>query len=336
MGAGIFGLSSAWAMVQRGARVQVIDPQGVAAGASGGIVGALAPHTPERWNAKKAFQFDSLVMAEDFWRRVDAASGRDSGYGRLGRLQPVKDAKALDLARARAETARDLWQDKFTWEVLQAQGDWMPSSETGLVVRDSLSARLHPRQACESLAEALRRAGVSILRDGAAKGQVLWATGVAGLTALSDHFDRPLGNGVKGQAALIGFDGRGLPQIFAEALHIIPHADGTTAIGSTSERDFEAPDTTDDRLTDVITRARAALPAIADAPVLARWAGLRPRAKSRAPMLGAWPDRPGHYIANGGFKIGFGMAAKAGEVMADLVLDGHNTIPEDFHPSASF
>ena len=23
---------------------------------------------------------------------------------------------------------------------------------------------------------------------------------------------------------------------------------------------------------------------------------------------GAWPDRPGHFIANGGFKIGFGMA----------------------------
>ena len=35
-----------------------------------------------------------------------------------------------------------------------------------------------------------------------------------------------------------------------------------------------------------------------------RWAGLRPRARSRAPMLGAWPGRPGHFIANGGFKIG--------------------------------
>ncbi len=61
-----------------------------------------------------------------------------------------------------------------------------------------------------------------------------------------------------------------------------------------------------------------------------RWAGARPRAKP-APMLGAWPDRDGHFIANGGFKIGFGMAPKVAATMADLVLEGINTIPEGFH-----
>ncbi len=47
-------------------------------------------------------------------------------------------------------------------------------------------------------------------------------------------------------------------------------------------------------------------------------------------MLGAWPGRPGHFIANGGFKIGFGMAPKVGEVMAALVLEGRNDIPPGF------
>ena len=41
-GAGVFGLSVAWACARRGAKVRVIDPFGPAAGASGGIVGALA------------------------------------------------------------------------------------------------------------------------------------------------------------------------------------------------------------------------------------------------------------------------------------------------------
>ena len=59
-GAGIFGLSIAWACALRGARVQVIDPNGIGAGASGGIVGALAPHVPENWNAKKEFQFQMI------------------------------------------------------------------------------------------------------------------------------------------------------------------------------------------------------------------------------------------------------------------------------------
>ena len=50
--------------------------------------------------------------------------------------------------------------------------------------------------------------------------------------------------------------------------------------------------------------------------------GIRPRAASRQPVLGPWPGRPGHFIANGGFKIGFGMAPKAAQAMADLLLEG--------------
>ena len=42
-GAGIFGLSVAWACQKKGARVRVIDPGGPGAGASGGVVGALEP-----------------------------------------------------------------------------------------------------------------------------------------------------------------------------------------------------------------------------------------------------------------------------------------------------
>ncbi len=87
-GAGIFGLSVAWSCAKRGAKVRVIDPNGPGAGSSGGLVGALAPHVPERWNAKKAFQFDSLIMAEAYWAEVEAVSGKSPGYARSGRLQP--------------------------------------------------------------------------------------------------------------------------------------------------------------------------------------------------------------------------------------------------------
>jgi glycine oxidase len=52
-------------------------------------------------------------------------------------------------------------------------------------------------------------------------------------------------------------------------------------------------------------------------------------------MLGPWPGRPGHFIANGGFKIGFGVAPKVAEVMADFILDGRDTIPDDFRVGAS-
>ncbi|MFY0595428.1 MAG: FAD-dependent oxidoreductase [Cognatishimia sp.] len=337
MGAGAFGLSVAWACAKRGAKVQVIDPIGVAAGSSGGIVGALAPHTPENWNPKKAFQLESLLMAEAFWSEIEEVSGLPTGYGRLGRLQPIADERAMALALQRVETSKTLWKGLAQWQILSAEdvGSWAPQSPTGKLIHDTLSARVHPRLACHALAKALTANGVSISPSGRHEGMTVWATGWEGLKELSQHHHRMVGNGVKGQAALFQLDRRNQPQLYADALHIIPHADGTVALGSTSEREFDDPSYTDAQLDDVIERAIKAMPALANAPVLERWAGVRPRARSRAPMLGVHPFRSGAFVANGGFKIGFGMAPKVGEVMADLVLEAKDGIPVDFKPQAS-
>jgi len=326
MGAGVFGLSVAYACAKRGAKVRVIDPHGVAAGSSGGLVGALAPHVPENWNDKKAFQFESLIMAEAFWQDVSTLAGADVGYARSGRLQPLADDRAVELARARAGTAQELWQGKAIWQVM-AVGDaaWMPPSPSGKVVFDTLSALIHPRRATGALAQAVMALGGEVVAQGAGEGQVVWATGWDGMKEVG-------GNGVKGQAALLRYDAVGQPQLFADALHIIPHGDGTVAVGSTSEREFDAPFATDAALDDVLARAYAAFPVLEGAELIERWAGVRPRSKSRAPVLGLHPTRKGDYIANGGFKIGFGMAPKVGDVMADLVLDGKDTIPEGFKP----
>lgn len=330
-GAGIFGLSVAWIAVQRGANVQVVDPNGAASGSSGGIVGALAPHVPENWNAKKAFQLESLLMAQHFWAEVEAAGGGASGYVRSGRLQPIADAAAQQLAQKRSTTAKDLWKHHAIWEVIpQPQTSWTPISPSGHVIRDTLSALIQPRHACDALVQALKSKGVEVATDAKAQGQTLWATGVTGLQELTAAHTRSMGNGVKGQAALLDCDARGLPQLFAGGVHIVPHHDGTVAIGSTSERDFTEPVTTDTKLDDVIATARAAVPALQDAPVIDRWAGVRPRSRSRAPMLGHWPDRPGHFVANGGFKIGFGMAPKVAHVMVDLMLENKDAIPDGF------
>lgn len=331
-GAGIFGLSIAYAALLRGARVRLIETARVGAGSSGGVVGALAPHVPEVWNAKKEFQLDSLLMAADWWRSVEALTGLPTGYARLGRLQPLPDERAVAAAHTRSVAAQTLWRGQAAWQVVPATGaDWEPASPTGLLIHDTLSARLHPRLAATALAAAITALGGEFTDDTAHTGPVVWATGTAGLADLTADLGRPAGTGVKGQAALLLHDARGQPQLFVDGLHIVPHADGTVAIGSTSETRWADATSTDAQLEALIRTARAALPALADAPVIERWAGLRPRATSRAPLLGPWPRRPGHFIANGGFKIGFGMAPKIAEVMADLLLNGHDTIPPDFH-----
>ena len=60
-GGGIFGLSVAWEAALRGAGVRVVESAHIGAGASGGLVGALTPHTPEGWNPVKALQLQSLL-----------------------------------------------------------------------------------------------------------------------------------------------------------------------------------------------------------------------------------------------------------------------------------
>ncbi len=336
-GAGIFGLSLAWVCLQRGARVRVIDPNGPGAGASGGLVGALAPHVPENWNSKKGFQLESLLMAQPFWSEVETEGGVSSGYTRAGRLQPIIDAHALTLAQRRADTAKTLWGPAATWQVIDTPPvpAWAPHSATGFWILDTLSAHLHPKRACQSLVAALSARGAEITREGRDAGTVVWATGVADLDRISQSVGRTVGNGVKGQAALLQFAMPDGQQLFADGLHFVPHVDGTLAIGSTSEREYDTEDQTDDQLDALIDRARELLPALRDAPILSRWAGIRPRSKSRAPMLGPHPLDPTQFIANGGFKIGFGMAPKCANVMADLVLEGRDAIPEAFRPEAS-
>jgi glycine oxidase len=330
LGAGIFGLSIGWAAARRGARVCVIDPAGPGAGASGGLVGALAPHAPEDWTPAKAFQLDALLMAADWWATVAGAGGRDPLYARSGRLQPIADEAALSRAEARARSAREFWHGAAVWEIVPAAAaaPWLPPPPTGLVVRDSLSARIAPRAALSALVAAIVARGGRIVTEGTPRGALVHATGHEGLAGIP-----PLGTGVRGQAALLAYDARDLPQIYAEGLHIVPHGDGMTAIGSTTERDWGVGQAgTDDRLEAVIARARALCPALAVAPVTERWAGIRPRASSRQPILGAHPHRPGAFIANGGFKIGFGLAPRIAEVMVDLVLEGRDAVPEAFRP----
>ncbi len=337
MGGGIFGLATAWECTRRGARVRLIERDRIGAGSSGGLVGALAPHVPEAWNEKKAFQLASLLTAESFWAEVKARSGIDPGYARLGRLQPLADADAVAQAERRVESASTLWRGAAEWRVERGADSWRGQSPTGLWVRDTLSARLHPRHAAAALVAAIREAGGEVIEQQGLEdrppepvGKVLWATGVQGLAALSADLCRPVGTGVKGQAALFACSAAKRPQLFIDGLHIVPHGDGTVAVGSTSERDWQDDSATDDQLDRLIGKARAACPMLADAPVIDRWAGVRPRASTRAPLLGPWPGREGHYVANGGFKIGFGMAPKVAGVMADLMLDGRDAIPEGF------
>lgn len=323
-GAGVFGLSIAFTLLRRGAQVRVIDPNGPGAGSSGGVLGALAPHVPENWNAKKQFQLESLLMAPAFWADVAQISGADPMFRRSGRVQPLNEADR-PLAEARSDGAAALWRGEADWFVKEGQF-W---GQSGLWIHDTLTAQVQAAAATRALAAACVALGADVLTDAEPKGAIVLAKGASGLTELSAELSKTVGVPVKGQAALLRADIGEVPQLFVDGLHVLAHLDGTVAVGSTTERDVDHLQT-DEQLDALVEKAKMLVPVLRDAPVIQRWAGFRPRAKSRAPMLGGHPKREGIFIANGGFKIGFGMAPKVAEVMADLLLDGRDTIPQGF------
>src|SRR5690606_37402779 len=209
-GAGVFGLACAWELLRRGIRVRVFEAARIGAGASGGHVGALAPHAPENWNAKKQVQLEALIAAEGWWTEVAAAGGVDPGYARTGRIQPVPEGSEARMAE-RIEAARANWPEWAGMEMTDApQAPLVPLSPSGLWLVDRLTARVSPRRAGAALAAAIiARGGELIEGQAAPDAPAIWATGVAGLAPFG-------GGGVKGQSALLALDMADAPQVFAE------------------------------------------------------------------------------------------------------------------------
>ncbi|MDF1606657.1 FAD-dependent oxidoreductase [Hoeflea sp. YIM 152468] len=344
-GAGVAGLWLAVKAARAGLSVMLVERGNPGGGASGGFLGALMPHNPERWNAKKDFQFRALVDLEAEITRLEAETGQFCAYRRVGRLLPLTTERARKAALEQVPEARMNWGAGYDFDVNHASDHtrWPDILHTSHgVVRETLSARISPTGLIGALLARLAvmpgielRFGTAVedvsphhrmarLTDGSSVsfGHIALANGVDAFPLIARAAGLPetsLGSAVKGQAALL--DAKvdpGLPLVYDDGVYVIAHQNGHVAVGSTSERDFEDAHGTDERLEHVVARARKLCPLIKHAAVIRRWAGLRPRAVGRDPMLGPVPGAPAVLAMAGGFKISFGIAHR----MADCLIAG--------------
>jgi glycine oxidase len=347
VGGGIMGLWAALKAERRGIDTILIEAARTGSGASGGLLGALMAHMPDRWNEKKQLQFDGLLSLEAEIDALEAETGLSAGYHRCGRLIPLPKPHLRVIAERHSREAETNWRQQgraFQWSVLDLSPhpDWPPValSEAG-VVHDTFAGRVFPRALTSAIRARLAQAGRVRLLEGmgvqsidADRGQVelvngtrvsfgtlLIAAGVGSfpmLDALGMPLEKPLGRGVKGQAALLRADlPDDLPLLYLDGLYVVPHEGGQVAIGSTSENEFADPLSTDAQLDLLIDRARMLAPALAAAEVIERWAGLRPKAIDRDPMVGPHPEHGRIHALTGGYKVSFGIA----HLLADAALD---------------
>ncbi len=324
------------------------------------------PHQPVQWTHEKAFQLDALMSLETEITKLQNCTGVNCSYLRCGRLIPTRtEEKRMERSGWQA-AAKQNWPQTspagtpLDWHLLDAVPDteWLnPRIATLGCEYDTMSARVDPRGLIKALTRALgdlvqirEHTPVAKLKNGGAEivlsdgtelspARVIVTAGYNTFELLQPVTGFRLGRGVKGQAALMKptrFFSPNSQILYYAGTYVIAHENGLVAIGSTSESKYSDPNSTDQKLDGLIARATELCPILEGAQMVERWAGIRPNAVGRHPMIGALPEAPRTIVCTGGFKISFAIAHKMADVALNFVTGANPWLPDLFKVPAHY
>ena len=336
VGAGLVGLASALAVADRGLRVLLVNDtrRGEASPAGAGMLAPSVEHAgPAAPAAADAFAVAARDRYPDYVVSLRERTGVDVPLNRLGILQLALDEGDGERLRARVG-GHSRWM--MAADVAALEPALSPAVVGALVHPDDgavnnlvlmralkhavggharvtvvgdavLSVSLGADGGVEAVTRDERRLGAAqlVLATGA------WANLVEGLPrALPVEPVRGQMMSVASKAVHhVVYGGRG---------YVVPRHDGRTLLGSTMERvGFDAA-FTEEGVADVRRIGASIAPALANAPMLNAWAGLRPVTPDGLPILGRDPERPSLIYACGHSRNGILLAPLTGDCVADL------------------
>jgi glycine oxidase len=337
VGGGIIGLAVAWRSAQRGLGVTVVDPA-PGGGAAQVAAGMLAPVTELQYGEEALLELGLASNARyaQFAAELEEASGLSTGYRACGTL-----AVALD-----SDDREELRELHAFHQRLGLASHWLtgrecrrlepmlaPGVRGGLHVTDD--HQVDGRRLAAALVEACGRAGVTLLRAGAA--ELLTGAGADRVTGLRlddgttltgdtvvlaagprSHLLPGLPEGVlpavrpvKGQilrlrvpAPYRPFLSRNVRAVVrGQHLYLVPREDGELVIGATSEEQGYDTTVTAGGVYELLRDAHDLVPGITELPLVETSAGLRPGSPDNAPLIG-WTGLPGLYAATGHYRNG--------------------------------
>jgi glycine oxidase len=349
IGAGVIGLSIAWRLAQRGARVTVFERQETGQGASHAAAGMLAACAEVEPGEEHLFALNrqSQALWPAFAEELEAASGMAVDLRREGTLVVALNADD----RARLQHHLELQHQlglSLDWltaaEVKRREPHLSPSvigalvspqdhqidnrkvagalriaaERAGAVIRQHAGVdRIvveHGRAAGVMVADTLHRADIVVLAAGA------WSRAIDGLPAEARPPVRP----VKGQMLCLRMDACApllRHVVWAPDVYLVPRLDGRLLVGATvEEKGFDPHLTAGGQLT-LLNAAWRALPGIEDLPLEESWVGFRPGSRDDAPILGAGP-LDGLVYATGHHRNGILLTPITAQTIADLILEG--------------
>ncbi|HWC25865.1 MAG TPA: glycine oxidase ThiO, partial [Solirubrobacteraceae bacterium] len=347
IGGGVIGLAIAWRAAQRGHAVCVLERSELGAGASHVAAGMLAPVTEA--DAGELALLDLGLRSARRWPRFAAelsdAAGTDPGLRRSGALVVARDRDEAEALERELALRRELGLEV---ERLLPSAARRLEPALAPTVRLALDApgdhAADPRSLVLALAEAARRAGVT-LRTGAPAqgverhaghvsavrlaggelvraGQVVvaagaWSGAIEGLPRI------PL-RPVKGQILRLRDPaGPGLLEriVRFEGGYLVPRGDGRYVLGATMEERGYDTTVTAGALYELLRDAGELVPGVHELVVEEISAGLRPATPDNAPLLGPSEELAGLHWATGHHRNGILLAPVSADIVADA-LDG--------------
>jgi glycine oxidase len=350
IGAGIIGCAIAYYLSLAGAKVTVVERTHLASGASGVAAGMLAPQVEAAFD--DAF-FGLTLAGREQHPNLAAALfddvGLDVEYRATGIIRVAKDeAERVELRRRqrwqferglRAEWIEpgDLGQvEPLLGGVvgrMLAGGLWLPDEgqvRGGRLVQALAMASvkrgarvLEGTASIDLIASGNRVTGVRTPAGTIEAGVTVVAAGV-GSPALTEGvgLDLPVVP-VKGQCVML----RTLHQmprhvIWAGDCYLVPKADGQVILGATMEEGNYDPRATLAGMGALSEAALEFLPWAGQLVVEGMWAGLRPAAPDRFPIIGPAPRLRDLYVATAHYRNGMLLGPLTGRWIADLIHEG--------------
>ncbi len=349
VGGGVIGLAIARRLALEDRRVELLERDACGRAASWAGAGVLAPPNPHRKDNAAKLHLRSLALYPGFCASLLDETGIDPEYDACGELEVAWDERGMESLRSDAEAAggRRTADGRPAYEVLakeQALGlEPLVAAHAvgGMVSRETAQVR-NPR-----LLSALRascvRLGVTIREQTQVQGLVIDGDRVTGVRtddavssaamtilcagAWSSQLGPPLDQlmpvrPVRGQMVLMKLDRRSFQHVISRGkTYWVPRRDGHVLLGATEEPDAGfVIRNTPQGIAGLSQRGLKLVPSMADAPIVATWAGLRPGTPDDLPYLGPIPGLAGLIAATGHFRSGLSLAPATAEVVASLVL----------------
>lgn len=345
VGGGVIGLSCAWRLAQRGARVAVLDASDPPDGATRVAAGMLAPVGELTFGEPRLLEL-TLAAAElypDFVAELEAASGNSTGYARHGALHVALDR----------DEAGELQRIHELQRSLGLEAEWLPPGrcrelEPGLTpsfhggVQAPGEAAVDPRALVAALRRALEAEGVellfgteaaeAVLEDGRLTGvrtgegrelraaaTILAAGAWSGQAGWLPEEARPPVRPVKGQILELRTRDGSAPCeriVASERIYLVPRPDGRLIAGATVEEQGFDTAVTAGGVHELLREAYRLLPEVAEMELVEAMAGLRPATPDNLPLVGPAP-LDGLLWATGHFRNGILLAPLSAKALAD-------------------